>query len=369
MAFALAVGFSLTVLSGCGVKAVAYDEYGYFGSLTRVVTYEELGEDKTKIKNVLNDVDGAISLSVEGSDVRAFNDAQPGETIEISRVGYEIFTLAMQAYALTDGAYNPAVGLLVDLWGFSPRFNDSDYAPVKPYDRERQSVPNAKYIEAFKKEEVTDFGEVKLLKEDSKYYVTKPNTSVEVDGVTYSMQIDLGGIGKGYAADKCAEIVDKRENYYVSVGASSLVLGANAKTPDGAPNEGSWKVTLASPRGESSYMSVFAKNVSASTSGDYERYFVQDGKRYSHIIDPSTGYPIDNGVATVSLFGATSAEGDTLTTALMVMGRNKAIDFIRNNLTGCKVAIATYEGEAGKVYTNMSDSDFELSSSFEIEKF
>ncbi|MBR6788994.1 MAG: FAD:protein FMN transferase, partial [Clostridia bacterium] len=355
-------------LFGCAKKAEAFDLYGYFGdTLTRVVTYETLGDDEEKIRAVCESVDRAVSLSVKNSDVNRFNSAEPSEKVRLSKVGYEIFSQAKELFTLTGGAYNPAVGLLVDLWGFSPRFNSPDYTPTMPYDRTEPSVPAEKYISAFSSEEVTDFSKVTLGQDNDGYYAIKPSGSVTVDGVKYSMQIDLGGIGKGYASDECAKAVSQKD-FYVSVGASSLVLGSNAVTPSGAKEENVWKVTLASPRGEKAYASVFAKNVAGSTSGDYQKYFEQNGVRYSHIINPFTGRPIDNSVATVTLFGRTASALDALTTAMSVMGKNDAISFWKEHLSDCDLLLTAYENGKGVIYTNLTEDRLVVGEEFVIQR-
>lgn len=370
---------AVVCFSACSrVTNKAYDMYGIFGTQSAVVAYADYGDSAqaanfdeavTEIEAAFNEIDRAIGLNYADSDVSRFNRANAGERLEISKITYDLLVLAKDLYVYTDGAYDPSVGLLVDLWGFSPRFNDDDYSPTKPYDRAAaDTLPEDKYIEAFRS--LVGFDDVGLESTDGKYYVTKPSRTVTVDGTEYSMNIDLGGIGKGLAADKARELLIARgiTEAYASVGTSSLALLANHKSADGAPEDNMWSVSLAHPRGGSPYLSVYAKNTAASTSGDYEHVYVIDGVEYCHIIDPSTGRPITNGVATVSLFGRTAAEGDALTTALCVMGLDKALGFINGKLTDCRAAMVCRlsDGDYGfltnmdKAYYKLNGEDFPL---------
>lgn len=346
-------------LFGCGsVSGKRFDRYGYFGTLTVFAVYadfsseaetERVGKAIAECEAALAEIDGAVGSGAE-SDVSRFNAANRGETLGISRTTYELLGIAAEMYELTDGAYNPAVGNLVDLWGFSPRF-DGDYTPTEPYDRDVQSVPDEEYIEAFRTSELLDFGAVKLSEADGKYFITKPDACVSIGGKEYTVNLNLGGIGKGYAADKCAEILSKHgvTESYVGVGQSSLRL-LNG-------NNGDWKVALNHPRGSGKYLTVLASNVAASTSGDYERFFIENGARYCHVIDPSTGRPT-TGAAAVSLFGGTAAEGDALTTALMCMSEEKTEKFVNEKLSDKKVFI--YNSETKELLTNADANDYAL---------
>lgn len=372
-----AIMAALTVFAfGCGgVTGKAYDLYGFFGTQSRIALYADFADGDqsanaeaalSEIEAAFAEIDGAIGLSVETSDVARFNGADAGTELEISAITFELLSLAKEMYAYTDGAYNPSVGLLVDLWGFSPRFNEVGYKPVMPYDRaDVGTLPDDKYIDAFRS--LLNFGDVELRARDGKYYATKPSETaiVEGDDTVYSMKLDLGGIGKGLAADRARDILAARgiTEAYASVGTSSLALLSNNADAAGAPEGNMWSVSLAHPRGGSPYLSVFAKNETGSTSGDYEHFYEIDGVAYCHIIDPATGRPIKSGTATVSLFGRTAADGDALTTALCVMGRDKAIEFIGDKLTDCRVAMVCPDknGSLG-LFTNMDGSGYKLNS-------
>lgn len=136
--------------------------------------------------------------------------------------------------------------------------------------------------------------------------------------------IDLGGIAKGYIGDLAIDTYKENgiTSAFINLGGNVVVLGSK---PDGS----SWKVGIQNPRGETTdivgYVEVTDKAVV--TSGDYQRYFIKDGKRYCHIIDPTTGYPIDNGLMSVTVIADSSADADGLAKAI-VLGLDKGMKLI-----------------------------------------
>ncbi|MCQ2399834.1 MAG: FAD:protein FMN transferase, partial [Clostridia bacterium] len=211
-------------------------------------------------KDVLAETENALSLSVENSELNMINALAVNEKTEISAVTYAVISESKKANALTE-KFNPAVLPLVDLWQLSP----STY-PASTF-----TLPTQEQIDGEK--EKTDFSALKISEEDGKYYVEK----------NLPVKIDLGGIAKGYALKIMADEFVKR-------GFS-----------------GGYSVGVRNPRsvdvGET-FLSLKATGVTyVTTSGDYERFYVKDGKRYSHIIDVTTGAPIDTGVISATVIG------------------------------------------------------------------
>ena len=216
---------------------------------------------------------------------------------------------------------------------------------------------------------------------DGKYYVQKPESAcAEIDGVTYTMQLNLGGIGKGYAVDEAEKIV-REAGYtqgYINLGGSSMC--AFTRLADG--KEQPWPIGVINPRrtaeSAAEYVTVVESNVSLSSSGDYENCYVLGGVRYCHIIDSATGYPVNaapqtdgSGIIGASVFGLSAAEGDATSTALMVMGKERALSYIRENLSDKDVVFLYFDSSenAYTVYTNMADGKITLNeSSMRMEK-
>lgn len=304
-----------------------YSTINYFGAELVVTVYDDFSNDDKvaqyeddieAIDALASEIDASISLSYDDSYVSRFNSAAAGETTQIDKHTYDIMSLAKEYTAVTDGAFDPAVYLLVDLWGFSSRFNDisSDYSAV--YDREdyASELPDEKYIDAFT--EVTGFDKVELSSEGGSYYVIKPSVTAEVDGEEYTMQIDLGGVGKGYVADLIAEelITMGYTSGYVSVGQSSLrMLDYPYDTQE------NWEVGVKNPYDDDyKYVSINCNNIGIGTSGDYQRSYEIDSVTYSHIIDPTTGWPTAQGIDIATTLTPMASMADAYSTALCVLG-------------------------------------------------
>lgn len=357
-------------LSGCkivvdGVDAtdytgVQYTTYDYFNTYCSVSCYLPASETErfkelwdNDIREVLNAVSGSVSVDGETSSIAAFNNAKAGEKIEIDKTAYDALTLAKQAYETTGGAFNPAIALSVDLWGFSPRFNGEEYVASAPYDRAdyRAQLPEEKYVQAFKT--LADFSKTSVYEEDGRYYAVKADIAVTVDGREYTQQLNLNGIGKGYCADLIAGLM--RENGfefgYVSIGGSSLSVLKNARKEVGTET-GKWSVSVLSPVDSGkNYFKVYLKDTSLATSGGYQQYYEINGKRYSHIIDPATGAPYNSDVLTASVYGENAALCDAYSTALCVLGEEKAAEFMKS-LDGYTYTMAIKTGDRFRVVTN-----------------
>ena len=230
------------------------------------------------------------------------------------------------------------------------------YAPVEAYDRAdpHTQLPEQKYISAFA-ELAEKFGGVTLQEDESGFYAIKPEDGcVTVDGADYSLALELGGIGKGIAADEIASLLVERgfKYGYVSVGGSSLVMLANAARMTGG-NTGLFDVSVVDPYKGGHYYRHYCRDVAVSTSGNYRNSYSIDGRVYSHIIGRD-GVPYDTGVVTASLFGPSAALCDAYTTALCVMGMadGEAAAFASKLKNYGYVLI--YETNEPTIHTNLS---------------
>ena len=141
------------------------------------------------------------------------------------------------------------------------------------------------------------------------------------------MKIDLGGIAKGYAGDKFREVMANCE-----VESAMAYLGGNVALVGVKPDGTLWRVAIQDPQNENERLGVIsAHDCSIVTSGGYQRYFECDGKRYHHIIDPKTGYSADSGLTSVTVISDDGTRADGLSTALFVMGEEKALELWRKN--------------------------------------
>ena len=300
-----------------------------------LVVSDDFSSDEAKAKcNTFFQVVGAklyeiekyISATVKDSDIHKFNEAAQGARIEISRITYEVLSEAKYVYELSDGYYNPALYYNVEAYGFA---GDNE----KPTTKDELPSDNAiaKYTEL-----ASHFNELKLENngEEDKYYVTKPLYVVEVDGETLTMKLDLGGIGKGYAVD-CVDKLFDEYGYkygYFNFATSSMLVKNHYKN-------GSYNLSLTDPRSPSygTYLSTAVRCEKLSSSGDNEQRYIIDGTRYCHIISPKTGKPVQTGIMSATVIGGSAASADALTTAIMAMEKDRAIEFIRDKLTDKKV--------------------------------
>ena len=229
------------------------------------------------------------------SEVMAINHAAGLHPVTVSRPVFELVRCARAASLLKNSAFNLAIGPLVKRWkiGFKG-----------------DSVPPADDIAALLA--ITRPQEVVLDETDSSVFLTKAG-----------MEIDLGAIAKGYIADRVRDYLQKE-----GVERGLINLGGNIQTL-GSP-EGGWSVGLKKPFSTDALIgAIVVENRSVVTSGTYERYFEQNGKRYHHILDPRTGYPLDNALDSVTVVSKDSLDGDLWTTLLYGMGAEKGCEALR----------------------------------------
>ena len=151
------------------------------------------------------------------------------------------------------------------------------------------------------------------------------------------MQIDLGGIAKGYAVDKCIAILQKAgiKHAIVTAGGDSRLLGDHRGRP--------WMMGIKNPRGDASVVSIPLENVAISTSGDYERYFIENGVRYDHIIDPKKGKSPTE-VVSATIIADNATETDALSTTIFILGVKKGLA-LANSLTGVSAILIDHTGK------------------------
>ena len=347
----------------------------YFGTVCSLVVFDDFSQPAAEqrfqavwreLKALLAEIESAVSVSIESSDIARFNALSCGESVEIATHTANILQIAKRAWADTGGLYDPCVFPLVDLWGFSPRFGELGAAePLS-----ESYPPEESYIRAFA--ELADFSGVRLSGGgEEPWRLEKAIPAVTVNGQTYEAQLDLGGIAKGYAADACTALMRERgyEYGYFSCGGSSLSLLSGREG-----EEREFLLGMKKPRGleggDISYITVPAARCGLSTSGDYDHCRLADGVRYCHIIDPAGGWPANTpaadgaqrGVATATVIGEDAAYTDCLSTALCLMGPKDALAFINEKLGGYRVALVFYDSREAycEVVTNLPAGSFTI---------
>ena len=309
-----------------------------------------------EVEALLDEVENSISATVKGSYIYKFNEAEAGAKVQLDKIAYDVLSLAMETYELTEHYYNPAVYHSVKSYGFP-------LSLIYP-----TTLPKEQQVQAFR-ELASHFDEVELSETGGRYYATKPEFTVTVGGAEYSLAVDLGGIGKGWCADRVDELM-RWYGYdygYFNFGSSSMSLKNYAYSADGA-----YVLQPRDPRGNGYFCSLKVFECNLSTSGDYEQYYEIEGKRYCHIINPFTGKPIETGVASVTVIDGSAAENDALTTALSCMDKRTAVDFINGAphiFSYRTVVMLVFEGGVGKIITNrpseISGARYDIANSVE----
>lgn len=379
--------------SGIEVKADVYSDSLRFAIGSQSLTAEQL-EARNKlvelfdrVHSYINEVDSLANTMYDGSalsngsklpisDVYRYNTASAGAKLQIDRHTYNMLAIAQEMYSATDGAFDPAVYRLVDLWGFSSRIYSNGNFGLN-YDRPVSSqefwsngypLPDVKYIKAFSDPSFTDFSPqaVELAQEGDGYYVTKhvEAAHVEGDGEAYEQWIDLGGIAKGYAVDGIKQMLSdsdlRFDSFNVDAGSSSMAYRGLSKL--GVSDA----FDPASALFPTALFSLQLQDSSVSTSGQNIRKYTVNGVEYAHILDCDTGEPAQTGVKSVTVVipddagDYWAAKGDCLTTALTVMGRDRIVDFVNGYLKelGIKIAVQyqTLDGRK-QLLTNYSKEE------------
>ena len=220
---------------------------------------------------------------------------------------------ALELYKKTEGAFDIAIYPVMQAWGF----------PTQDY-----HVPDDDTLK--EKLALADASKVKYDKDTRKI-------SFDQDG----MEIDLGGIAKGYTSSQIMQI-------YQDCGVTSglVNLGGNVQAL-GCKTDGSkWRVAIQSPDDTEEYLGILEiEDQAVITSGGYERYFEEDGVTYHHIIDPATGYPADSGLISVTIVSDDGTLADGLSTSLFIMGEEKAAQFWRENSDEFEAIMETSDGK------------------------
>ena len=276
-------------LCGCGAQRQTGEWFAMDTVMTAAVYGSADALDAVEAETYR--LDALLAAQKDDSEIAAVND---GAEV-VSEETAALLRRALEIAAETNGAYDPTVYPLMRAWGFT----DGNYR-----------VPADAELDA-------------LLQ-------TTGWTEVSVDGTTASLPegfaLDLGGIGKGYAAGRCKEILKAH-----GVTSALLSLGGNVSALGSKPDGTLWTVGIANPEAPSEAIVklTFSGSKALVTSGGYQRYFEENGVRYHHILDPKTGCPAESGLTSVTVLADSGTLADALSTALFVMGLDRATDFWR----------------------------------------
>ena len=299
----VAILFSLFMI----IKNKKEDKYSstYYnlGTINEITLYDITKKDCDRIlkkcESILKDIDNKMSSQITSSEISKINNKAGDDYVKVSDDTYYVIKESIIFSSMSNDTFDISVGPIVDLWEIG---TENAKVPTKKEIKDKLPLVNYKDI---------------LLNDNSK--------SVKL--AKKDMKIDLGGIAKGYAADKIYEYLkeEKLESALINLGGNIYVLGSKE-------NNQPFSIGVqdpTKPRGNS-IGNIKVSNKSVVTSGIYERYLEKNNKIYHHMLDPHTGYPFDNNLSSVTIVSDKSIICDALSTTTFGLGVEKGLKLVEN---------------------------------------
>jgi len=285
--------------------------------------------------DIIRDIENKMSLNIAGSEINKLNESSGITPVAVSNETYEVVKKGLKYSSISHGSFDITIGPLVKLWGIG-----TDNARVPS----QQEIEDAKGLVGYSMISTDD--------SSKSVYLQKPG-----------MSLDLGGVAKGYAADEIAEYLKAHgvSRAIINLGGNVMAVGSkDAGTP--------WKIGVQNPfDSRGSYIGTVAVSDSTVvTSGIYERYFESESKLYHHILSPFTGYPVDNGLSSVTIIAKSSADADALSTSVFSLGLEKGMELAESLEDVEAIAIDMdrniYLTSGAKEIFSLTDKTFNISS-------
>jgi len=300
--FLIAILCSMTMillLGGCARQKEPLSTTGfYFDTVITITLYDPCDQELLDhCMELAGYYENLFSTRIDGSDIWRINHSN-GSYVTVSGETLSLLSTAISYAALSDGTVDPAIGTLSSLWNFG-----SD---------NQQIVPSGEAIN----EALLHTGYSLIEIKDDCVRLSDPDAS-----------IDLGFIAKGYIGDRIRD-------YLLSEGVTSAAinLGGNVIVLGQKPDHTPFKIGIQKPFEPSgtSALVLELSDKSVVSSGNYERYFIQDGTLYHHILSPQTGYPANSGLSQVTIISGQSVDGDALSTLCFILGYEKAVQLLKD---------------------------------------
>ncbi len=300
---ALLILTAVFTFTGCGNKADSKpvtESSFQLGTLVELTLYSGPGRQVfKKAFELISAYENTLSRNIESSEVSEINRNAGISPVVVSSDTFFVIEKGLYYSSLTGGLFDISIGPLVSLWGIG-----SEDARLPTPDEIASALA------------LVDHSKVRLTAGENSVFLEKEK-----------MAIDLGAAAKGFIADKVLELLTENsvKSAIINLGGNVVLLG---RKPDGRL----FRIGIQNPfdtRG--SYLGILeGENVSIVTSGIYERYFEEGGKRYHHILNPDTGYPVENDIMGISVITEKSVEGDCLSTSLFMLGSEKALQLVES---------------------------------------
>ncbi|MGD9971800.1 MAG: FAD:protein FMN transferase [Desulfatirhabdiaceae bacterium] len=319
------LGFSMAaltgILAGCDFSAEMKLSGKTMGTTWQATIMADPWTRKSAIREIIETelaaVNQSMSVHIPDSEISRFNSHNAiHEPFEISERFQDVIRVSRTVFEVTDGAWDGTIFPLIRLWGFNTG------TPVH--------IPDPSDIEA-------------LLKDVGFRHLRFPDAR-HIQKTRIPLMLDLSSIAKGYGVDRVAAVLRSRNIHRFLIEIGGEVYAAGEKK-----NGQSWRVGINMPDKHSSLSQIYAvvemRDRAMATSGDYRNYIEIDGQQFSHVFDPRTGYPVSNGVVSVSVTADTCTLADGLATGLMVMGPEEGMDRIRRmNGVECLMVVRKTDG-------------------------
>lgn len=329
--------FCIFLIAGCSKKTpnepISKSEL-LMGTVVTVTIYDSSDEsilDKVFLK--VKELESNLSVNENGTIVDKINENAGISPVKVDEETFAVIEKGLEYSNISNGLFDITIGPLVKLWSIG--------------------LPEAKLPSE------SEISSVLPLINRNKLILDKENLTVFLEDK--NMQIDLGGIAKGFTADVISELLSEN-----NVNSAIIDLGGNIFAKGLKVDGSKWKIGIQNPTSDrgATVGTVYIENQSVVTSGTYERYLEEDGIKYHHILNPSTGYPYENNIAGITIISDHSVDGDGLSTSVFAMGIEDGLKFV-NNYEGVDAIFVTndnklYLSDGIKDTFNLTNDDFTI---------
>lgn len=300
MSLSILIVFTLLSITGCSKKTsspISRSEI-LMGTIIKVTIFDSSNEKVLdEVFNKIKELESTLSINANGTLIDKIDESAGVAPVKVDDDTYNLISKGIEYSNLSNGLFDISIGPLVKLWSIG-----LPEAKVPSKEEINEKLP------------LIDFNNIELNDTNKTIFLKKSG-----------MLLDLGGIAKGYTADKISDILAENniKNALIDLGGNIYTHGTKITGDD-------WKVGIQDPFSERGEIigSITISNKSIVTSGIYERFIEKDGIKYHHILSPETGYPYDNDLAGITIISNKSIDGDALSTSVFAMGLKDGINFV-----------------------------------------
>lgn len=321
-----------TVLSSCSSEQISREIHGETqGTTYSIILVGDYEVDKTEIDSIFSVFDRSLSTYIDSSVVSRLNNSlESTEINDPSGFFNECYKRSMEIYLQTGGVFDPSVFPLVKGWGF---MNDIE-TPLTQLE-----VDSILAFVSFEK--------------DKHHAIDFDNNVIHYIKNHPGFKLDFNAIAQGFSVDVIDRFLREKgcENYYIEVGGEIVVKGYNA---DGVK----WRIGIDTPvenldsRELENIIHISDKAIA--TSGNYRKYYIHDGVKYAHTLDPKTGFPVQHSLLSATVVANDCATADAYATVFMVLGVDRSMDFLKNHPEAEIEVYLLYSNEKGEISREIS---------------